>query len=353
MATAIQAYAKSEFRFAIAEESTFGTAITTQTAFKELLITDIPQIDWGGVVRDEAKKSDGKRVLSNKDVFLQTAGGEYTVSVAGILTDNTADLLLYGVMQDLTGATPGEAATTPFAKVFEWDGSTTGVSSGYPSKFFTLNGYNPSTSEHWQVKSAIVKTLAINADPGTNGGRASFTATFYSGFAPTLTGLTVTPTDWTAPATDFYIFQNLNTKAVNGTTDNLVLGSFSISFENNVKRIGNDSSGGPQYYVYAGGGNDFVVTGELSAKYDNNTKDEIDSFLTNPQGGSAERQIYIRWGDGSADGTLLFDVNALYTGNSIDFGADTVMVSLPFSGVDDGTNEAVEVTIANAIDRAW
>jgi len=30
-----------------------------------------------------------------------------------------------------------------------------------------------------------------------------------------------------------------------------------------------------------------------------------------------------------------------------------VFVTLPFQGVDDGTNEAIEVKIANATDRAW
>ena len=89
-------------------------------------------------------------------------------------------------------------------------------------------------------------------------------------------------------------------------------------------------------------------------KYDANTKDEVDDFLTNPMGAGAESQIYVRWGDGTADGTLLFDVNAIYSGNALDFGNEAgVMVSLPFQGVDDGTNEAVEVTIANAEDRAW
>ena len=345
-------HARSEFRFAIAEESTFGTAITTQSNFKELMITDVPQIEYGGIIRDEAKKSDGKRVLSHTDVFLQTAGGEYTVAVSGILTEDTVDLLVYGVMQDIVS----ETDELTYARVFEWDGSTTGVdSNGLPNKFYTLNGYNPATDESWQLKSAVIKTLSINGDPGSNGGRLSFSATFYSGYAPTQTGLTVTPSSWTAAYdssnSDFFIFQKAATKTIGGTA--VVLNSFSLNWENNAKRIGHDSSGNPEYYAYAGGGNDFVFTGELSAKYDANSKDEIATFLTDPSAGSAEKQIILDWGSASSDGYLKFDCNAIYTGNSLDFGGDAVMVNLPFQGVDDGTNEAIEVSIENSVNRAW
>jgi hypothetical protein len=98
----------------------------------------------------------------------------------------------------------------------------------------------------------------------------------------------------------------------------------------------------------------FEITGEVSAKYDGNTKDEIATFLTSPDGGSAEKNLIVQWGDGTSDGTFKFDVNAIYTGNSLDFGNEAgVFVNLPFKGVDDGTNEAIEVSIANAVDRAW
>ena len=89
------------------------------------------------------------------------------VQFLAFLTDTTADLLLYGVMQDLVS----EAAGSPFLKTFEWDGSTTGVSGAAPNKFYTLNGYNPDTSENWQLKSCVLSSLSISADPGSNGGR--------------------------------------------------------------------------------------------------------------------------------------------------------------------------------------
>jgi hypothetical protein len=291
------------------------------------------------------KRNDGKRVLSHTDTYLATAGGTYTCSVSGILTDTTADLLLFGAMQDLVS----EAGTTPFLKTFEWDGSTDGDNSGSPYKFFTLNGYNPDTSENWELKSCVIQSLSISADAGSNGGRASFSATFFTGYPPTISGLTVTPASWTAIASDFYVFQSLNTKTVGGS--DMVLNSFSLSFENGVTRVGHDSSGHPQQYNFP----QFDVSGEVSVKFDDNSAPEIDKWVLNPIDGSAETNVILQWGDGSdADGTLKFDVNAIYTGHSYDFGNEAgVFVTLPFQGVDDGTNEAIEVKIANSTDRAW
>jgi len=337
-------YSPNEFRFAIAEESTLGTAITTQSAFREIYVTDKPQIEWGGVIRDQVKRNDGKRVLSHSDTYLDTAGGTYTCSVSGILTDTTADLLLFGSMQDLVS----EAGTTPYLKTFEWDGSTDGDNSGSPFKFYTLNGYSPDASEHWELRGCVIQSLSISADAGSNGGRASFSATFWTGFPPVVSSLTVTPASWTAVASDYYVFQKLNTKTIAGS--DVVLNSFSLNLENGVVRVGHTSSGHPQQYNFP----QFDVSGEVSVKFDDNSAPEIDKWVLNPEGGSAESNIIIQWGNGTADGTLKFDVNAIYTGHSYDFGNEAgVFVSLPFQGVDDGTNEAIEVLIANATDRSW
>ncbi|MFQ6611353.1 MAG: hypothetical protein ACE5D7_11240 [Fidelibacterota bacterium] len=342
-------YSPTQFRFAMAEESTFGTANTTQGDFKELFITEPVEIDWGGVVRDQHKRADGKRVLSHTDVYLSKAGGDYVANVTGIVTDLTLDLLLYGIMQDLVS----EASATPFAKIFEWDGSSGVVDfSVNEGKFFTLLGYDPATSYHWQIKSAIIKELTLNADPGTNGGRLSFNASFYSGFAPTITGITATPGSWVAPGVDFYPFQTLNTKTIAG--GNVVLGSFSLTLNNNAIKTGYDSSGDATNYALGVGGDGLTVTGEAKVKYDAASDQEIDKFLLTPDGGSSESNIIVQWGDGSADGTAKFDINAIYTGNSKDFGNDAgVFVNLPFQGIDDGTNEAIEVTVANSTDRTW
>ena len=340
-------YCGKQFQCAIAEEATFGTAHSVQADFQELHLTEAVQIDYSSVIRDVQKKSDGKRVLSPEDVFLTRAGSDLTITMTGIATREQLALLLYGVTQDLDS----EGATTPYEKIFHWDGSTTGVdASGHPNIHFTILGYNPASNENWRVKSAVLKTLVLNHDAGSNGGRLSFTATFFSGFIHSI-DVTATPASWASSGNTYYKLTDLDTKTVAGA--DIVSGGFSITFENNCTRIGYDSTGNAQLYAFGCAGDGFTVTGELTAKYDDNTQNALDNFLLTPSGGSAESAIVFGFDTGSAN-ELLFTMNTIYTGNSLDFGQDAgVFVNLPWQGIDDGTNKAIVVTLSDGIDRTW
>ena len=347
MAASTNVYSSKDYRVGIAQETAMGTANTTQAQFYELDITESPQLDWGGVIRESVKRSNAKRVKDYRDVYVATAGGSYTVSISGVLTDTTADLLFYGCMQDLVS----EGGSSPFTKTFEWDADTTQPDfGGDAGKYFTMLLASPAAQESVQLKSCVIQSLTVSGDPGSNGGRLSYTAVFYTGYAPTYNS-TATTSSWVAPATDYYVFQSAATKSVAG--NDIVAGSFSFTWENGAVRVGYDSSGNPETYAM-GLGDGYVFTGEVAAKYDANTKDLVDTWLTNPTAGSAEHQVIFEWGSSGADGHLKFLVNAIYTGNTLDFGNEAgVFVSLPFEGVDDGTNEAVEVIISNATDRSW
>jgi len=256
-------------------------------------------------------------------------------------------------MQDQAAA---EGGTTPYIKTFEWDGSTDGDNSGTPYKIYSLIGYNPATAESFAMKTCVVKTLVLNSDPGSNGGRATMTATFWTGFKPVIGANTIggsptaiAPASWGAtPGTDYYVHQLLNTKTIDNAA--LVVGSFSFTWENNAKRLGFDTSGNPEQYHFS----QFDFSGEVTAKYDVNTQDIRDKFILNPEAGSAECTVIMQWGDGSADGTFKIDSNAVLSSHpSLSHPEEGTMVTIPLQGVDDGTNEAVEVTIANAVDRTW
>ena len=347
MAASTNIYSAKDYRVAIAEESAMGTAITSQGSFKELQITEAPQLDWGGVIRESVKRSNGKRVKDYRDVYVATAGGSYTVTVTGVLTDLTVDLLTYGVMQDLVS----EAGSGTYAKIFEWDSSTTQPDfGGNAGKYYTLLLARPAAAESIALTSCVIQSLTITGDPGANGGRLGFSATFYTGYAPTYSS-TATTSSWVSSGTDYYVFQSASAKTIN--SNDVVVGSFSLNWENGVARVGYDSSGNPETYAM-GLGDGYSFTGEVSAKYDANTKDLVDTWLTNPTAGSAEHNVTLAWGSSGSDGYLKFDCNAIYAGNTLDFGNEAgVFVSLPFEGVDDGSNEAIEVTIENSTDRSW
>lgn len=340
-------YSGTEFQFGIAEEAVFGTAITVQGSFQKLFLTEPVQVGYGDIIRGVNKRSDGKRILSHTDIYVSDTGADYPIQVTGIATKATIDLLIYGVMQDLIS----EASVSPNLKSFEWDGDSGAVDfSVNNGKTFTLLGYDPETAYNWQIPSTVVKTLTVNVASGTNEGRMSFSATFYSGFAKTF-GVTATPDSWISPGVAYYPIQLLDTKTIDGTS--IVIDGFSLNLDNKAMRVGYDSSGYPVNYALAA--NDpLSVTGELSAKYDAATSGEIAKFLTTPDGGTAERNIIVRWGDGVADGTLNFDINAVYTGNEKSHSTDMgTFVKLPFEAVDDGVNEALAIDIANSINRGW
>lgn len=338
-------YAPTQFQIGLDEEATYGTAVASSSVTKRLMITEPSQIDYGNVITDITKKADGSRTMQLNDHFISKAGSDYSATVTGIATDDTLDYLIYGVMQDLVS----EASATPYMKIFEWDNASGAVDfSANGGKFFTLHGYSPATDESWQLKSCIISELTLTADPGTNGGRLTYSATFVSGFAPIQTGLSTDPTVWDDYATDFYLFQALNTKTIGGSA--VVPSSFSLTLNNAWSRVGFDSSGDAQNYSLGVGGDGLAATGELNVKYDANTKDEVADFLA----GTANA-IIVQWGDGTADGTLKFEIESHYTGNTMDFGNDAgVFVTLPFMGTGTAAStETIQIDMANTVDRTW
>jgi len=294
----------TSFRCAIAGESAFGTANTTQAEFYELHVTDLVWPDGSDVLADDAKRSDGKMVRSHTDTFRSVAGGTSTVQVSGIATKQTLAMLMYACIQDLTS----EGAISPYLKEFEWDASTTGYTSDLPNYTLTFLLYNPSTDNHQQMKSCVVKTLTVESDPGSNGGRLRFTAV------------------------------------------DVILGPVSLTLENNATRFGYDTSGDAEGYHLG----PFDVTGSVDVKYDANTDDIGDLWYVSPTAGTAEADIFLGYVASGNVKELSFDVHAILTAPETPSGTDRgVFTQFQFQGVDDGTNEAIVVKLADEINRSW
>ncbi len=353
MAINADVHAPQQWELAIGEEIALGTAQTTAASFKLLHITHHGSVALSGLTRDTTQRARGQRVMHTQDVYLTKAGGQVSLPFAAIATSATLDYLLYLVIQDLVR----EAASTPFAKVFEWDSTTTqpdfaaisGAAS--PGKLVTLLQRGPVASEHRRLTSAILRELTLRLDPALNGGRLTCEGTFWSGLSNAFSpSQNQSITGATQPGTAYYHFATLATKTLGGS--DLVLGGFELRLENRAARVGSDASGDAQTYALGVPG--YRATGSVTVKYDDNTKDTIDNFLTS----AFDTQLVLAWGSGAdpvtTDGDLLIKLNVNFTGNAFDFGReDGVFLTLPFVCVDDGTNEAVEIEIANAADRAW
>jgi hypothetical protein len=341
-------YAPSQFRMAIAEESTFGTANSTQTEFYELDLTIPTRLDLAsGMIEDTHKRSDGSRMLAGTDTFRDTGGGLYVIPFECIATRNTLDLLLYGVMQDIIS----DGTDSPFQCEFEWDSTTTGPDfSTDAGKFFTILGED--ATNNWEAKTCVLRSLTLSASPGTNGGRLTASGEFVTGFIVDTSSVTATVDSWVSPitgTTDFFPFQAYQACTIDG--DAIVPYSFSVTFNNNAVRSGHDTSKNATNYHMP----QFDLNMEIVAKLDAVTEALEAKYILNPTAGSAEEAVVVTWGGTGVTGYLNFAMNAIYDAPlARDFGAESgVGVTLAYSGRATGAVEGIEVSIASAVDRDW
>jgi hypothetical protein len=339
-----------EARLFIAQETAFGTPKADDTAWAAdnadgvialQLVGDPSPVDVGGVIRDSTIRSHGQRVKKNTDIYISRDGAIFTMPFEVIPTLDDIDFLIYTVMQDIES----ESDAGTYERIFTIDRDTTqpdfGANGG---KFLTVTLDDPIASENDQLTSAIISELTLSSDPGTNGGRMTASGTFFSGFDYSHDN-NLAPGASIVPDTHYFNHSLLQTKTIGGTA--VVVNSWSLTINNNAQRVGSDTIGDAQSYAI--GVPEYTITGELNVKYDSETKDMLDTFLA-----GTDTLIVLNYGSASSEGFLQFTINASFTGHTKDFGGDAGMfLSIPFEGVDDGTNDALKIEMDNSLNRAW
>jgi len=331
-------YTENEILVGIAEQDTWGTQIVADTSINKLCSMMAIYKPTDGIQRDNSKRCfDGSNVPALADNYVSEHGGMYTVQVDGVFSDITADLLTYGVMQDVT-----EAAGSPFLKTSVWDVDTVSPDfAGSSGQLYTVCVHDP--LQGWYMKDSVISNLKVTYDSTQADPKLTFSATFTSSQPPV--NDTFDPSDWDG-ITGATPYLHPDLKQIAGV--DMVLSKFEIDFVNSVARVGADDNGDAQQY-FMGGGKGWICTGSCDVKYDNNTKDKIDIF----KAGTSE-SVVLLWGNGTSDGTLKFTVNAIYSGISHSSGeAQGIFVNLPFDAVTNGSTESIEVLVTNDINRGW
>jgi len=333
--------AGTETRWGISEEATFGTAIADGGAFIQLE-GPIPTVDEG-VMSDVKTKANGRRVISDIDIFHTQTGGLRTISFSDLLV-RKADLahLLYAVH----GGVVSEGATTPYQKSFTWTSTTTqpdySANAGY---FCTVAIYEPLSAKDRKFTSCILSDLTLSADL-TGDGRLRASGTFITGFASTA-GSTLSGS-W-AYNTQAYIQCNNPAKKLIASSD-IVLYGFDITYSNNAVRVGSDSTGGAETYFIGGGDTGLSVTGNLLVKYDTATDDLIADSVA-----GTGRKFEFEVGTDGVDG--FFDIyldKIIFGAADKDYGdARGQAVNLPFTAVHLTGAAMSVVQIADAVDKSW
>ena len=333
-------FSPKEWRVAIAEESTFGTAVIS--GFNELYVTSISKVDYSGIVKDDTPRHSGKRVRDVGDVHVQLAGGLYAYDFECVLTKITSDLLMYGVLQNVV-----EDMSTPFKKDYVVDENTTQPDfSANAGKFYTFLLHNPITSESELLTSAILENLTVFYAAGSNGGRLMASGRFVSGFAPNV-GLDSSGYSFTSPGTAFYNTDDIVKKQINSV--DMVLEAFSFNYTNGFQRVpsgGGDSSGDAETYALT---NYDMEGSSITVKYDANSKTFIDDFVA-----GTTRKIQIDYGTTGNDSAFIQTINnAEIEGFDKDLSGGIAMVTIPFKLAQTGSTNAIDIEISNAEDRTW
>lgn len=326
-------------RWGFSEETTFGTAIADGGTFThfEAPSGSIPSVDYG-LVDDKDVKHRGYQMADKNDSFTSEAGGTRVFSFSNIIVrQDEAAILLYSVMQNMT-----EAAADPFKKDLTWASSFSQPDfGGNAGLFHTIGIFDTIASNHRKFTSCILKDLTLAAD--LNGdGRLRASGTFISGFASS-NAANFSGT-WAPSAQAYFNYAAPTTKTLGGA--NALISAFELTFNNNVERVGNDSSGNAENYSFG----ELELTGSVTTLYDANT----DGFAADMVAGTA-RAIILDHGSTGVDPALLITMgNCEFTGNDQDYGGPARMETLPFKAMlDTSATAGVVIEVSDAIDRSW
>lgn len=346
MAIPQETHSQHGFRAAIAKQAAFGTAHSTQTDFIELWLTNRPEQQSSPII-DETKRADGSAVHSANDRYISQPGGEHTIPVEGILTLAQAATLIFGTVQAITSE-----GADPFPKVF-----TLGAAFTPPTSVacpLTCLISDPS-GNNVALQDCVFRNMTFSQSPGSNGGRVAFSGTLVSGAIIDTTSVTATVASWVAPGTAYYGLSNLDSPTINvaggGALDVVVFG-WSLTIDNGCKPYpAFDSSGNALGMAIAASPAGVSITGELTVKYDTNTKSAYGDFLA----GSMLVISLPFYASTSTD--LTFTINARHKAQPTkDFGADSgVQITFNFEAVNNPTGpvSALVMTVEDGVDRSW
>jgi len=304
------------------ETGNMGTANSTDAEFYALTVTNVSDLDWGGVTH-EANLRTGQQVKKSTDHYVSQKGASYTVGFEWVVDqEEPFQNLLY-------------LATDDSSSAYEIAGSYTGgayVHGGNPTPpLATVVVESSDAVNDRTLTSCGLNELTLSLSSGSEGGRLVASGTFYTGYKPTIGDSGITSfTTGTAYNKSIY---DCTTALID--TDAVLVKDFSMTISNPLMRVGyQGGNGDPSEYARAG---EVAVSGSISVKYDTASDDALADWL----GGTAKN---ISLGDGSTG----FDIDipsAMYMGHNIDLGdsEEGVFVEVPFEATASSTGKAITI----------
>ena len=318
-------YSGKQFESYVSLQSdALGTNDVSGTLYK-IRTPEVNDIDTSAGSAFADVERSGQRVLRPTDHIAVYKGGTFTWSFDNYAVESEAalQLLIQLATEDDSPAATAAITGNQGTVVYE-EGASTG-------EYACVVISSPDADEDKLMFSSILEELTLTLDPTVNGGRLTASGRFWSGYQPVIgtegTSANATSVDWTKG------FFDCTTMSIGG--DDVVLSKFDVTISNPATRVGystvNSITHEPSAYMRGG---QISVTGNVSAKLDDNVTDTIDDFRDG-------NSVNISIGDGSA---IDFDIpTAKYTGYTHTSTDSGVFIDLPFMGTADGSNALITI----------
>tara|TARA_Y100000593_G_scaffold49595_1_gene93473 strand:+ start:2645 stop:3721 length:1077 start_codon:yes stop_codon:yes gene_type:complete len=342
---------KAETSFGVGLDSSGadGTAYLTQPAVQV-------QKPTFNIMRESRLLSGRGSVKNAADTVVNTRGGTITMPFDMLATPRTLaqHALLVGQ----------ESAYGSGVHEMEIDGSSNAdsiggtISSGIPHSCNLA--YYPAAGEGIKVAGVVCSDLTIAGDVGANSGLVSISGNYFSGFsAPVSTSTVLEQTfdgTWVAAETTYYNVLDADTRTLDvegNATQTFIMKAFSFNIANGVNRVGFDTNGNAEAYVFP----EYAVTGSLTIKYDDEFDYGEDNNVIQDFLDGDTLSLAIKIGDGtvSSEGEMNIAAEIQYTGDpGQDLSESGVFHTLEFECVQNGSTEAFKLeSFKNEAVTAW
>ena len=343
---------KAETSFGVGLDSSGadGTAYLTQPAVQV-------QKPTFNIMRESRLLSGRGSVKNAADTVVNTRGGTITMPFDMLATPRTLaqHALLVGQESGTSGSPVHE---------MEIDGSSNAdsiggtISSGIPHSCNLA--YYPAAGEGIKVAGVVCSDLTIAGDVGANSGLVSISGNYFSGFsAPVSTSTVLEQTfdgTWVAAETTYYNVLDADTRTLDvegNATQTFIMKAFSFNIANGVNRVGFDTNGNAEAYVFP----EYAVTGSLTIKYDSEFDYGEDNNVIQDFLDGDTLSLAIKIGDGtvSSEGEMNIAAEIQYTGDpGQDLSESGVFHTLEFECVQNGSTEAFKLeSFKNEAVTAW
>ena len=343
---------KAETSFGVGLDSSGndGTAYLTQPVVQA-------QKPTFNILRESRLLSGRGSVKNAADTIVNARGGTVTMPFDMIATPRTLaqHCLLVGQESGTSGSTLHEMEIDGSSNSDSMGGS---ISSGIPHSCNLA--YYPTAGEGIKVAGVIVSDLTISGDVAANNGLVSISGNYFSGFSNPLSTSTVLEQTfdgtWVARESTYFNVLDADTRTLDiddASSQTFIMKSFNFNISNGVNRVGFDTNGNAEAYVFP----EYTVTGDLTIKWDDEfdygaANNVIQDFL---DGDTLSLAINIGDGTVSSEGECNIAAEIQYTGDpGQDISESGVFHSLAFECVQNSSTEAFKITtFKNEAVTAW